>query len=499
MNAMEEIKCEEFARGVISCIAHCFRYHRISSAEAKGKHVQLVTTKFRLDNSLCTIALMCVAAALQPSFAQTTNNFTYDVSGNTLTESAAKGTLNAATGLPNAAGVTQQLTHTYDAKNRVSKTQIGTNPADTVNYKYNALGQRVQKSGTGQYAYSTNATINSATGLSPQGISLNANARFVYDEQGNLIGEYTLDGKMISETVYFDGIPIVTMRPKCATKQQPLGTPGTGPGTANNTGNNTAANPVNIDTFYIHSDHLGTPRAVTRSVAVNGATTAPNAANKAVWMHNSDAFGTSLGNSAPNENPQLVAGTPSQVQAGSFVQNIGFRGQIRDADTGKNQNNFRDYDPRIGRYTSSDPIGLKGGVNTFGYVLQDPLKYVDPKGLDTFVCTGIIDTYPHLAACVNDRCNGFMPNASGIGGFIRTVTIGVPGIWVDESEKWDRTNQCSLYTIPTTCDQNKFDACVLRATMAGTPGHYRYPRHTCVNRTYQVLGECLLSVCGSIN
>ena len=44
-------------------------------------------------------------------------------------------------------------------------------------------------------------------------------------------------------------------------------------------------------------------------------------------------------------------------------------------------NYFRDYDAEIGRYLESDPIGLNGGMSTFGYVGGDPLRFVDPYGL----------------------------------------------------------------------------------------------------------------------
>lgn len=52
------------------------------------------------------------------------------------------------------------------------------------------------------------------------------------------------------------------------------------------------------------------------------------------------------------------------------------------AEAGKHYNYFRDYDPTIGRYIQSDPLGIAVGTNTFGYVLASPLDTIDPLGLE---------------------------------------------------------------------------------------------------------------------
>ena len=111
--------------------------------------------------------------------------------------------------------------------------------------------------------------------------------------------------------------------------------------------------------YYIHSDHLNTPRAIT------------NQTSQAVWRWDqAEPFGTS----PPNENPSGL---------GLFTCNLRLPGQYFDKETNLHYNYIRDYDPGIGRYVQSDPIGLRGGINTYAYALGNPLSKTDPQGLDT--------------------------------------------------------------------------------------------------------------------
>ena len=45
------------------------------------------------------------------------------------------------------------------------------------------------------------------------------------------------------------------------------------------------------------------------------------------------------------------------------------------------QNVNRDFDPLVGRYVESDPIGLSGGNNTYSYAFDNPISYIDLLGL----------------------------------------------------------------------------------------------------------------------
>jgi RHS repeat-associated protein len=71
---------------------------------------------------------------------------------------------------------------------------------------------------------------------------------------------------------------------------------------------------------------------------------------------------------------------PDKRVTATLTYNIRFPGRYYMAETGLNQNYFRDYDPQVGRYVESDPVGLRGGINTYAYVADDPINGIDPFG-----------------------------------------------------------------------------------------------------------------------
>jgi RHS repeat-associated protein len=63
-------------------------------------------------------------------------------------------------------------------------------------------------------------------------------------------------------------------------------------------------------------------------------------------------------------------------------QPFGFAGGLYDRDTKLVHFGARDYDAETGRWTAKDPILFDGGdSNVYGYLLNDPVNFTDPNGL----------------------------------------------------------------------------------------------------------------------
>ena len=114
---------------------------------------------------------------------------------------------------------------------------------------------------------------------------------------------------------------------------------------------------VTESSWYVHTDHLGTPQRVS------------NDTGQTVWKVSQSPFGKSI----PDPD---VDGDGVEVE-----MNLRFPGQYFDSETGLHYNMNRYYDPRTGRYLTSDPIGLDGGLNTYSYAINNPIIYIDPLGL----------------------------------------------------------------------------------------------------------------------
>ncbi|WP_169923922.1 RHS repeat-associated core domain-containing protein [Sulfurifustis variabilis] len=240
------------------------------------------------------------------------------------------------------AGTYAALGYTYDDNgNRLTETRAG----DTTDYGYgtntnrltsvggqsrvvNAVGNTVYIPGTGLLAYDGYGRLLSAQGQGATYFYDPFNRRLRKNVNGAITSfHYLPGGELLIESsggtsreyVYLNGAPLARIDGEFV--------------------------------YYFHTDHFGTVRAMT------------DAAGNTIWAQAGEPFGAA-------------------TAIGVVDNNLRFPGQYYDQETGLHYNWNRYYDPKTGRYVTSDPVGLTGGLNTYLYVKANPLRWIDPLGLD---------------------------------------------------------------------------------------------------------------------
>ena len=151
----------------------------------------------------------------------------------------------------------------------------------------------------------------------------------VHDLDGNRLAEYEIDNltgaqTLLQEYIWFDGVPVAVVDGQTD------------------------------EVFFVRTDHIGRPVFATDDTGVK------------VWEASYLPFGG------------------VHVSTGNTID-LRFPGQWFHASSGLHQNWMREYDPTTGRYMQADPLGLVDGASVYGYALQNPGRYVDPRGENIIV------------------------------------------------------------------------------------------------------------------
>ncbi len=248
-------------------------------------------------------------------------SWTYDNNGNRLSETSGT-TVNS---------------YTYPAtSNRLTNVKQGA--VTTRAFTYDAAGNTTQDMrGTSAYKYAVNnagriKTLTIGTTLKATwtydgfqklrikaATSPAATTHYVWDNFGHIIAEHSSTGTAQRQYIWLGDTPIAVFD--------------------------------GTNLYYVHTDHLDRPVAMTNSAAMTLA-----------WSAKYDPFG----------NPVAVT-TPADAYPR-------LPGQWYQLEDGLNYNWYRSYDPTLGRYNQADPLGFVDGPSVYTYAKSSPEMKVDADG-----------------------------------------------------------------------------------------------------------------------
>jgi RHS repeat-associated protein len=310
-----------------------------------------------------------------------------------------------------------QLNLSYDSVGRISrKVETVSGVTSSYDYSYDLDGQlsEVHRDGVlvEQYAYDNNANRTSTLSTSATydeqdrmiqqgGLSYTFDADGFLTQRGSDTFQYSARGELLSATVggqtiayQYDGISRRVGRTDTqGTYQYLYGNPGSPfqvtatrdtSGVLTNYFYDTAGNLFSFErggqVYYVATDQLGTPKAVT------------DATGAVVKTVEYDAWGVKISDSNP-----------------TFDLPIGFAGGIEDSVTGLVRFGFRDYEPGTGRWVAKDPILFRGRQgNLYTYAGNSPIHLKDSNGLKYYII-------------VTESLGGGVAFISGEGGIIYVI------------------------------------------------------------------------------